>query len=268
MEQMLGEYGLKKLTMPTMYRWMCSLGFQYSMKAKTYYVDGHERPDVVKYRIEFIKRKKKIELQSHCWIQLSETDVDLLIKEGCEGEYIGLNKHHGYKYKYDDVTMFEYHVDDHSDFPNRVQHNPQFGGDLSVRRNKSKKPLIMFGQDECIFKQYLFGSKQWFLPDGTTILLPKDEGMGIMMSSFCLRKFEYRFDFTPKRMTVVNEFRMRSENNRYKDHDASTAIIGKNEKKRLPPIHLLLNLIMAPTRMGIGVTITWCCRQKIALMWC
>jgi hypothetical protein len=169
MEQMLGEYGLKKLTMPTMYRWMRSVGFQYSMKTKTYYVDGHERPDVVKYRIEFIKRYKKFELQSHHWIQLSETDVDLLIKEGCEGEDIGLKKHQGYKYKKDDVTMFKYHVDDHSDFPNPVQHHPEFGGDLSVRRNKSKKPLIMFGQDECgICKQYLFGNKQWFLPDGTS----------------------------------------------------------------------------------------------------
>ena len=58
MEQMLGEYGLKKLTIMTMYRWMRSLGFQYSIKTKTYYVDGHERPDVVKYRIEFIKRYK------------------------------------------------------------------------------------------------------------------------------------------------------------------------------------------------------------------
>ena len=93
MEQMLGEYGLKKLTIMTMYRWMRSLGFQYSVKTKTYYVDGHERPDVVKYRIEFIKRYKKFELQSHRWIQLSETDVDLIIKEGCEGEDIGFKKH-------------------------------------------------------------------------------------------------------------------------------------------------------------------------------
>ena len=59
LEQVLGEYGLKKLTMATLYRWMHSLGFNYSIKTKTYYVDGHERPDVVKYRIEFIKRYKK-----------------------------------------------------------------------------------------------------------------------------------------------------------------------------------------------------------------
>ena len=99
-----------------------------------------------------------------------------------------------------------------------------------------------------------------------TALLPKDEGMGIMMSSFCSRKLGYGFNFTPERMTVVNEIRMKEENIQYKDHDASVAINGKNEKKHLPPIHLLLNLIMAPTRMGIVVTITWCCRRKIALM--
>ena len=193
----------------------------------------------MKYRIEFIKRYKKFELQSHRWIQLSETDVDLIIKEGCDGEDIGFKKHQGYKYKNGDITMFEFHVDDHSSFPDRVQHHPEFGGDLSVRRNKSKKPLIMFGQDECIFKQYLFGNKQWFLPDGTTALLPKDEGMGIMMSSFCSRKFGYGFEFTPERKEVVNEFRMKEENKTYKDHDASVAIYGKNKKKHLPPTHLL-----------------------------
>ena len=64
-----------------------------------------------------------------------------------------------------------------------------------------------------------------------TALLPKDEGMGIMMSSFCSREFGYGFEFTPERMTVVNEFRMKEENKKYKDHDASVAINGKNEKK-------------------------------------
>ena len=234
LEEVLSEYGLKKLTIMTLYRWMRSLGFNYSVKTKTYYVDGHERPDVVEYRIEFIKRYKKCELQSHRWVQLSETEVDLLIKEGCEGEDKGFKKHQGYKYTNDsNITMFEFHVDDHSSFPDRVQHYPQFGGDLSVRRNKSKKPLIMFGQDECIFKQYLFGNKKWFLPDGTTSLLPKDEGMGIMISAFCSREFGYGFEFTPERMIVVNEFRMKEENKKYKDHDASVAVNGKNEKKAL-----------------------------------
>ena len=43
----------------------------------------------------------------------------------------------------------------------------------------------MLGQDECIFKQYLQVKKQWYLPDGTTSVNPKGEGMGIMLSSFC-----------------------------------------------------------------------------------
>ena len=128
-----------------MYRWMRSLGFMYSIKTKPYYVDGHEH-DVMKYKFEFIKRYKKFELQSHHWIKLSETDVDLLIKEGC-GEDIGLKKHQGYRYSKDDVTMFEFHVDDHSSFPDHVQHHPQFWRRPKCE-NKSKKPLIMFGQDE------------------------------------------------------------------------------------------------------------------------
>jgi len=48
LQQVLSEYGLEKLTLMTMYRWMRSLCFMYSIKAKTYYVDGHERRDIVK----------------------------------------------------------------------------------------------------------------------------------------------------------------------------------------------------------------------------
>jgi hypothetical protein len=62
--------------------------------------------------------------------------------------------------------------------------------------------------------------------------------MGIMMSSFCLREFGYGFKFIPERKAVVNEFQIKEENNRCKDHDASVAINGKNGKKRtyLQPI--------------------------------
>jgi hypothetical protein len=67
-----------------------------------------------------------------------------------------------------------------------------------------------------IFNKYFFGNKQWFLPDGTIALLPKDEGIVIMMSSFCSREFGYGFQFLPERKEVVNEFRMKEENNRYK----------------------------------------------------
>jgi len=60
----------------------------------------------------------------------------------------------------------------------------QFGGHLSKRKNVRDKPVIMIGQDEAIFKQYLFTSKHWVAPDGTAALSPKDEGQGLMLSYF------------------------------------------------------------------------------------
>jgi hypothetical protein len=41
------------------------------------------------------------------------------------------------------------------------------------------KPLLSFRQDESIFKQYTFSPKGWTAPDGTTAILPKDDGYGM-----------------------------------------------------------------------------------------
>jgi hypothetical protein len=59
-----------------------------------------------------------------------------------------------------------------------------YGGNLSVRRPVDSKPLLIFGQDESIFNQFSFGSKQWVGPSGQRSILPKSTGMGLMISSF------------------------------------------------------------------------------------
>ena len=59
------------------------------------------------------------------------------------------SKNDGYKYMHSEngVTMFEYHVDTHECIDSMVKDTPH-GGYLSVRRDKNKKPLVMFGQDK------------------------------------------------------------------------------------------------------------------------
>ena len=59
-----------------------------------------------------------------------------------------------------------------------------YGGNLSVRRPVDSKPLFIFGQDESIFNQFSFGSKQWVGPSGQRSILPTSTGMGLMNSSF------------------------------------------------------------------------------------
>jgi hypothetical protein len=47
----------------------------------------------------------------------------------------------------------ELHVDDHPVFQDDANDLP-FGGNLSVQKEEGVKPLMIIGQDECIFKQY------------------------------------------------------------------------------------------------------------------
>jgi hypothetical protein len=75
--------------------------------------------------------------------------------------------------------MIEYHVDDHLLFQQQMNddESTKFGGNLSVRNPNPDRPLIAFGQDECIFKQYLFTTKAWVTQDGKKGLVPKNEGL-------------------------------------------------------------------------------------------
>ena len=47
-----------------------------------------------------------------------------------------------------------------------------------------QKPLIFLGHNKCIFKQYIFVSKNWKSDQGVTPLIPKDEGQGVMINAF------------------------------------------------------------------------------------
>ena len=85
----------------------------------------------------------------------------------------------------------------------------------------------MIGQDECIFKQYLLVKKQWVLPDGTAAVNPKDEGIGIMLSSFCSRDFGYGFKLSPSQLVIVNNYRM---GKKYKDENAAMEILKQKDK--------------------------------------
>jgi hypothetical protein len=48
----------KKISLHTAQRWLHRMGWRYGRKRNGMYVDGHEREDVVEYRMEFIERWK------------------------------------------------------------------------------------------------------------------------------------------------------------------------------------------------------------------
>lgn len=80
-----------------MSNWMDILGFKYEPRRKTYYVDGHEKPETVRYRSEFVKRYLRNELKCFRWIQLCLEDVQRLEQETAQSKH-PFSRKIGYEY--------------------------------------------------------------------------------------------------------------------------------------------------------------------------
>jgi hypothetical protein len=83
--------------------------------------------------------------------------------------------------------MIEYHVDSSYRFQERLTVS-RFGGNLSIQKPVGSKAVIYVGQDEAIFKQFLFSNKMWVGPSGQRPILPKDEESGTRVSAFVMRE--------------------------------------------------------------------------------
>ena len=99
-----------------------------------------------------------------------------------------------------------------------------------MSKNEEDWPIIMICQDECIYKQFLLVQKQWTLPDSTTAVNPKDEDMGIMLSSFFSRDFGYGFKLSPSQLKTINSYR---NGKKYIDEEATMEVLKCKDKKPL-----------------------------------
>ena len=92
----------------TAHSWLKGLGFTYQTKKKSYYVDGHEFPEQKKSRNKFCQKyHREIEMNSHCWIQMTiEEDKTLREKKHIPENVVGT------KILCEGKEMIEYHVDD------------------------------------------------------------------------------------------------------------------------------------------------------------
>ena len=75
----LNAHGLELMSLTTTWRWMRLLGFNNDTKKKGFYVDGHERDDVVAARSIFCRRYL-IDYEPYCmrWVQLSVNEANLI----------------------------------------------------------------------------------------------------------------------------------------------------------------------------------------------
>ena len=217
------EYKLRELTVRTVCLWMNILGYVYGSRRKSYYVDNHETPENVKYRNEFISRYFAYELRCHRWVSITKAKKDEMVMEG------KLDPGLGYPYSKNGVEYVEYHVDDHADFQIEGNRLP-YGGSLSVRFPVGQKPLMIFGQDEAIFKQFIFSKGVWILPDGRKQLVPKDDGQGVMISSFISRELGYNYQLSNYAKDEINKLR---DGKHYSDKEAAVKEHGSSLKKPL-----------------------------------
>jgi hypothetical protein len=225
-KDVLNYYGMKYLCTRTVSTWLNQLGYVYCERKKCYYNDNHEKKEFIQYRKKYIHNYLNVlEINCHRYIQISKNQYDKLVQD--KSLYPNMN---GYSYtNADGRHMLEFHIDDHVYFQ-KIQSHLLFGASLSVRKPTTIKPLIIFGQDECIFKQFKFSKKTWRLPDGRYPLLPKDEGAGMMVSAFVSREFGFGLKLSRTQLEIVNRKR---DGEVYVDSSAAVMKMGTDKKQPL-----------------------------------
>ena len=165
-----------------------------------------------------------------------------------------ISKKAGYLYANDAMEFYEFHVDEHPSFQAACNHLP-FGGQLSVRKPGNQKKAMIFGQDEVIMKQFLFTSLAWTLPDGSRPLVPKDEGMGLMVSAFTSRELGFGYSLSYENLMKVNEYR---KGKKYGDEKASIQLFGNSFKKELTDSPFVRKLEYGANKEGY-----WCYEHMV-----
>ena len=144
------------------------------------------------------------------------------------------NQQTGFSYREESSgrEMIEFHVDDYDSFHELAVEMGygMFGGKLSVCMPPGLKPLMIFGQDKSVYNQFLLRLCQWVGPLGQRVLLPKTDGLTLMISAFQSRETGFGVQISRIQMEEINVPR-RGKN--YVDLDAALAIHGQVAKKDL-----------------------------------
>jgi hypothetical protein len=106
------------------------------------------------------------------------------------------------------------------------------------------RPLIIVGQDEMITYQFLFAAKSWKGAQGQSVILPKGEGEGIMVSAFFLRELGWGPELTDNQLTEINRrFRTGKE---HASKEEAISLFGTAEKPPITREHFANDLVDSP----------------------
>ena len=238
-EPTLGSHYLASLnhtSTPSVWRWLHFLGYRYQPTKKTYYVDGHERVEQQQSRINLAKQYiQEWELSTHRYIQFTEQDLLTFVRKNGykQNELLACAVKYVSKEADKETDMYELHVDDHEGLHALANDRYPLGGCLSHKHNPNNKPLIILGQDECIYQQFTIHGKQWCGPNGERALMPKTDGYGVMISAFQCREFGFSMPLSGDEFERVNSERNQVDKNTYVDKDAALKVYGTTTKQNL-----------------------------------
>jgi hypothetical protein len=238
-------------------RWLREAGFRYEAHRKSYYVDRHEAPDVVHTRKKYVGRSFKLELREYCWVQLPKMEYERrkIAKKAKEKEKKAKEKAKKPKEEkkkskdehpeinvdnYVESMVYEYknekgeacvevHVDMLTEYDDDYLRDLPFGGNLSVRKPPNLKPLVVFGQDEAIYRSTSLCPHTWTI-DGQSPLRTKGSGRAIMVSAIMSREFGFGFLLTLQELAAINLIRTGKQ---YADEESATALFGDANKPKL-----------------------------------
>ena len=242
-EMFMNELHLTTLSIPTCWRWLHRLGFTHNTQRKGYYVDGHERSDVVDSRNIFCEiYLTDVEPRCLRWIVVSQREL--------ETTHAILNREFGYRFIDEDgEAQVEFHVDyflaSHQSKENDLLEgkNPS----MSVRAPPGSIPIEVFGQDESVFSQFMFPTKSWIGPNQERGLFPKSLGEGLMISAFVSRDSGFGMPVTPEQLDEINRSRLGTD---YIDKAAAIQINSTAGKPPLKETPFVRSLLIGATKGG------------------
>jgi hypothetical protein len=176
-----------------------------------------------------------------------------------------INAQCGFNYVADDCTdLVEYHIDTSYEFQERLS-LLHFGENLSVRKPIGSNTVIFVGQDEAIFKQFLFLTKMWVDPSGERPLLPKDEGTVTMVSIYTSQEHGLIREISPQVLTKVN---LQRSGQQYADQEAAIEVLRSPDKEplTLDKSPFLVFFEYGENREGYWVYKTWSYNSRMPLM--
>ena len=125
--------------------------------------------------------------------------------------------------------MLEYHVDTLPQLQYIVDKSGEkghFRGWLIVRINLGELPVICLGQDEAIFKHYIFTKNMWNHKVKYQIV-PNDLAYGIIISAFQYQYFGFGSPLTVLNLQTIKKYS--APHPKYVDIDTATTILGHNQ---------------------------------------